>query len=66
MKTCVGDLCRGLPDSATFAFEPRDYAFLLSAETSSDPLQIAISWPQKTGGEISVRRKLASEKNSGL
>src|SRR5262245_21097585 len=50
---------------AAFGFEPRDYAFLLTAEIATDPTQIVISWPQKQGGEISVRRKLSVEENWG-
>jgi hypothetical protein len=46
-------------------FEPQDYAFLLTAETSADPPQIVVSWPQKNGGEIFVRRKLSSDGNWG-
>src|SRR5687767_14984795 len=41
------------------AFEPRDYAFLLTA--TAEPTQITISWPQKLAGQITVRRKLPSE-----
>src|SRR3982751_3949622 len=42
---------------ATFGFEPQDYVFELTAETSVDPVGIVISWPQKHGGDIAVRRK---------
>src|SRR5438132_13773987 len=46
--------------SWSLGFEPRDYVFLLTAQTSADPLQISISWEQKDAGKITVRRKLVT------
>lgn len=51
--------------TTTFGLEPRDFAFLLSAEASSDPVQITVTWPQKNCGSISVRRKLLGEQQWG-